>query len=532
VFAAFLVVAAAVFLTHRDPKLPLSSDEPLIGIEILQREDPNAFAADPLVTTRFYPSLYLYFPLLKAFWDWTGDFVAAHQWLLGLLVFLHLAGCYALLHGVTGNAPASALVSVFALGNRLCLGADTWGIYDLDTVSARSLFMPFGFLLMLGFLRWRDDPAKVRWLFGALGLLGMVHTVSVYWLVQILGLTFLIHRGWSWRTVRLALADAVFFIIGMLPLLFSLQRFTSAGGVAIDAPFAKILEVCRYRWGWAFYPIALERLALIAAHLLPPLLLAAAGLRARLKTGADASDRWLWWFGGLSVAVSLLEPALQQLICAWLEKFPPMIEQFRGFRFLYVVIFIYIARLVAAVLQSSQPVWKRAVWLAVIAACIYAYPSKIKRLIPPPMMARINAALRVQPVTINSDWQLAYYTPVPSFLALCDWARTQTPPDSLFLYDNFQFRFYARRAMVGPWKDGSFALARGPQSLLAWHEKNIAITRAYDPPDPAALLALARRFKATHVVLPAACNVPGLAAVFRNEVFAVYAASPPAAPAP
>lgn len=119
------------------------------------------------------------------------------------------------------------------------------------------------------------------------------------------------------------------------------------------------------------------------------------------------------------------------------------------------------------------------------------------------------------------------------------WAATSTPAEATFLTppDRSGFRMYSDRSVVGEWRDGTqmyFTATYGKewyermQTLrpgIMYNEKGtqqLSPGKALVQLDDNQIIALARQFKASHIVLPADGRERNLKSVYANDQWAVY----------
>jgi hypothetical protein len=107
-----------------------------------------------------------------------------------------------------------------------------------------------------------------------------------------------------------------------------------------------------------------------------------------------------------------------------------------------------------------------------------------------------------------------------------DWARRSTPKDAVFLTPPREagFRVFSERTVVGEWKDGTQQYF-DDAFVSEWGDRMQALRGdAYPSLSDEELLALAARYHATYIVLPARPIRPGLVPVYRAKGFAIYRA--------
>ena len=131
-----------------------------------------------------------------------------------------------------------------------------------------------------------------------------------------------------------------------------------------------------------------------------------------------------------------------------------------------------------------------------------------------------------------------------------EWARANTPPDTIFLTPTgySAFRLLADRGLVADWRDGTqlyFSGQFGPEwfdrmtnlepglTLSPDNSRLVARGKSLDTLDTDALLALAKKYHATYILLPtppptAADHVRSLQVAFSDANFTAYMLKPPA----
>jgi hypothetical protein len=106
-----------------------------------------------------------------------------------------------------------------------------------------------------------------------------------------------------------------------------------------------------------------------------------------------------------------------------------------------------------------------------------------------------------------------------------DWVRLNTPKDAILLTPPQEtgFRVFSERSIVGEWKDGTqqyfddaFATEWGSRMEMVGHDGFARL-------DDQVLIAIASRYRATHVVIPPRRKHPALRELYRNPHYVVYA---------
>lgn len=103
---------------------------------------------------------------------------------------------------------------------------------------------------------------------------------------------------------------------------------------------------------------------------------------------------------------------------------------------------------------------------------------------------------------------------------LYDWARTQTPINSLFYTNSLEFRFRAQRSITHSWKD--LGIAYYSQTLLVpFYERYTKLESGYQ--DPERLLQYADEYETEYIVTETADNLTlPLLIVLQNTTYTVY----------
>jgi hypothetical protein len=107
---------------------------------------------------------------------------------------------------------------------------------------------------------------------------------------------------------------------------------------------------------------------------------------------------------------------------------------------------------------------------------------------------------------------------------LSDWLRAHTPASALVLApptDAARLRLYARRGIVVATKDAGLFIFSAARAT-AWYRRFREVAEAYASREPAPLVAVARRYGATHLVVDAGQPLIPLPRVFSNARYVVH----------
>ena len=396
-----------------------------------------------------------------------GDPELALAWLAWLMGALYLGGHYALFRAVAGRLLPAALAALGALAVRNSLGGEFWGFDGLRSAATRTIMAGLTPLLLLLFLRWRERRGFPGF-FLLLGFLFNVHPVSAYHVAQATGIA---HVWLARRRLRAAAAvamGAALFVVAALP--YVLRFFPLRDNVTDAADLALARAALDYRFPYLLYPIELPALLSVAFH---ASLLVAVWLWWRRRGRPSADMTALEPVMVAALALGLLGTALFQGIGCWLDRPYVDIQQLRSVRLAYPVLLCALALVYARLLESRTGRARAAVTLLVLASLVS--PGFLIHAVSSERREAVKAWLglaKAPPAAADAD--------AGAIEALYRWARAETPPEALFLSDDFHFRLEARRAITGSYKDGSFAFLAGSRPLVTWYgrSREIAACRA------------------------------------------------------
>jgi hypothetical protein len=385
-----------------------------------------------------------------------GDPERALVWLAWLMGALYLGGHFALFRAVAGRPLPAALAALGALAVRNSLGGEFWGFDGLRSAATRTIMAGLTPLLLLLFLRWRERSGFPGF-FLLLGLLFNIHPVSAYQLAQATGIAHVWLARRRLREAAVVALGAALFVGAALP--YVLRFFPLRDNATDAADLALARRALDYRFPYLLYPIELPALLSVAFH---ASLLVAVWLWWRRRGRPSADMAALEPVMVAAVALGLLGPAVFQGIGRWLDRPYVDIQQLRSVRLAYPVLLCALALVYARLLESRTSRARAAVALLVLASLVS--PGSL-----------IHAVSSERREAVKAWLGLAKAAPAASDVdagaveALYRWARAETPPQALFLSDDFHFRLEAHRAITGSYKDGSFVFLAGSRPLAAWY---------------------------------------------------------------
>jgi hypothetical protein len=305
------------------------------------------------------------------------------------------------------------------------------------------------------------------------------------------------------RILRLIAAGGV-FILGALPYIYTNITAESASKAQL-APdlMQRYWEALQYRYAQiGFLPIPSHLLAKsLMFGFAVPLLLAAISWCIRAER-RNSFDRWLLWFFLVAFIGTVAAQFLLQKIYTALRAYPFLDNLMRGQRYAYLVLYIYIAYLLADVL-SRLTLRDKCVLITVAALVVAVMPPLDNNSRSPFGQWRYNAQQAEKLLQGQKIESAGWHN---SLAELCTYARQKTPVDSLFLVAHrfmSPFRIYALRSMVSSQTDGCFSRHNGPQGLINWVNRQRWLEQITAGMDTTLLLKLAEQSQADYIVVPA-----------------------------
>lgn len=162
-WAASVAVATAyalLALLVNAGRTTMAYDDAVLELSIEARSGVDA---PYLEGSRFssYRRIDVYGELIRGLNHLTGDRTCSRRILLGAITFLTVLGAFHFCHGLLDRTGLACVGAVLLALPRHSLGADFWGILDLEHVLPRSLYTPVFFPVLLGFIRHLDTPRGV-----------------------------------------------------------------------------------------------------------------------------------------------------------------------------------------------------------------------------------------------------------------------------------------------------------------------------------------------------------------------------------
>ncbi len=533
-------------------------DQHLTLLLVLKADDPSLFSRDLVHdgANRIGDYIPLFIGFLRFAYHLSGDLSAGYKVMVFPLPLLYLFGAYFLFlrfSRVAWLAMTLAAFSSLPLG--IVLADEFFGLGPLEVTVARTILTAVLPFLFLAFCSWFDKPGRLVLLFLGIGLLANLHPVSAMDIAAILGVVYLLERRGDPRRWFVLLGMAAAALGGAAPIVWN-QLHHAARDAAMTAQFGD----------GAAAQVALEQLGFIR---FPPRSLSAfsVGVASGLTLGvmvisvAPVLHGWqrecgpgglFLRLGAALSAAYLLFPEVKLLAALPIVLFllPQRNSCVREERiaayFSLAIFWITIGELLlfqfgpAAINRSLLAVMAtRGARFAVFA--VFLLIALAARLVD---WSRVHGMLRVACVLLlvfAAFWQVrhtfrSYLRPrgaaaAADLAAVAKWARDDTRPEDLFLFDSAVFRVMARRSLIFATKDGGAAAVDRPDRAGAWLERGATLRAAGS--NAAALLEAGVRYGAQYVVVPA--QAVRAAAIesrlrYQNATYAVLATdqAPPA----
>lgn len=435
-----------------------------------------------------------------------GNPLATYFTLSILLWLAFLAGMYCLTFQFTRSIPVAAIAAASVAFGHHAFNGMLWGI-QLGQVLPRDLFTALTPWTLLFFVRYEKPYARMA-LFFALGLLANIHVLEACYLIGFLFLIALLtlvakrepelhKRELPKQAVRNWLLPAWYGIAALIPALPTL--LSTAKPIAIEA-------LLRYRMPYLFT----LNLPQVAWWLLVPAVLAVFGWCA-MPALRENAKRWLFAGAMLSIGGHLIAQVIPSML---------LLQFARAGRLLYLPL------LILAAAGCWQLITQKRWWaVAGIGLLIVPLPLVLSPFVALPSAAVGDAAeqqkdraVGITPREVSAD-----------FLNVADWAKTQTPTDTLFLVPpvgfSVWFRAIAERSVVVDQKDGSNMIITQQDGGQGWYQRYVDVRSAYlqNQDQTSAFTNLALRYGATHIIAANDRQMLDLPIAFRNAAFTVYA---------
>jgi hypothetical protein len=257
--------------------------------------------------------------------------------------------------------------------------------------------------------------------------------------------------------------------------------------------------------------------------LIPPLALAIGGFivwRRMGKPGNPISMRILLFFPCVVMAATIAVMVAGYHLRKAGISLPVMVpEHSRNIKFIYLTLSVWMAFAFVG--------WFR----------VYANSSRPLRWIPPILCLVILLSINfpghklarhlfVQSGLASETFSKHYATSLQENLAdreVALWARKKTPPNSLFYFDSYEFRYYAQRSLVFCWFDRPCVGFRPTKDLEEWIARRDRVKPLKDGRLTDEMLVVAREYNANFLVVLNHWKSPAnRTPIWSNQKYSVY----------
>ena len=503
----------------------LGGDQHLILAFVLKDAEPELFPTDLIFDKTGFIGRYV--PLYTSFLGWayrlTGDPATGYRVLVFPVTLVYLLGAYWAFVHLSGNRWGAVALAIFSsFPTRVPLANEIFGVGPINVMLARTIVAGAFPLLFFGFCKSIERPWRLGLLFFVIGLLANFYPVSPLYAVLVLLVLYVLLTGVTRRSWLTAVGLGSAALVGATPIVWSqvraaIYRAQQAGEIG-DAAARKVAV----DWlGYVSYPprtLSVLPPALAQSLTLGILTASIVIVVCAWRKGRHPSGRAFHLAGVASIAFLLFpEAGLVIATAVVLFLLPQGNRAGDGERiavyFCFALFWIILAELMVfrlgplnqpalyVVLTRGAQFAPFGLFLLLAVAAGVVDWSRVKRL------ARVTC---VALVVLTAFWQIRHT--VRTYLrtrgdavaadlaAVAEWARKETAPSDLFLFDSAAFRVMARRSLVFSSKDHGPVLIDRSDRAAAWLEWKRAMRAAGD--DPEGLVQLGRRYGAQYVVAP------------------------------
>ena len=511
VVMAIFVAVSVIAHFHATMEDRMTDEQIGVAVNVVRSLDGQLYARDPVFgggeLWRFQTPLWQGY--LREAYCSTGrrDIRLPLVALIGPLVFVYLAGMYALLWRQCRSWAVACTVAVLSTAVITVAGGHHWGLGPLSSMTGDTVYLAFIPLLIWAFVTRVGRPS-VLWVFLAAGLLGNVHAVTAMNLTLVLAIAVIGHWRFSWRGWALAILGGLCSAGAASPQLwyYFTQRAALASTRAVD---------------WSIVGLALRhgKLAVLFPDMLGkalefPSLAYSLGLWIPAVAVMLRPERFrvrdlrMWgWLLGAGLGVGLILHGASQLVGVFNGSPPPVIDFVHAIRFTLLPLYVLLAQGIVHLLRLgvSQHAIRlalaalMAVWL--VPADNLAVPRHWVEEAVTATMAEENRPENVQKRLIRRDRHR-------ELRAIGHWLETHTPVDTVVVCQEAPLRLWSRRSLVACRADLKYFYYLAPDRLKVWAEQvadqaEVLRPRTGQPAEPAAVERFARRYGADFVVLRA-----------------------------
>jgi hypothetical protein len=530
ILAGAVCVIFALWVWMLNPIPQIHGDQMNIVTMVLTTKHPDNFARDPVYTGKVAKSYPLLPRLITTGFIKKFGIIGGHRAAQFPLSIAYLFVMYGVLYYLTRSVPGAVLVTLASVIWRWSVGETYWGLDRMQAVQPRSFTLVLMPLLFVLFWKLR----KNWWLlvpFFVAGLLFNINPPSALffgclsWLSLLLVILYNRNKipRLRDRLLRL-LGGGAAFIAGTLPYLF--VNIAARNDTAVELSGQALqehMDALQYLYRlMAYLPLSTSTLTKVLLVGFSALVFLATIAWCLRKERRNMFDSWLVCFFLLAFVCPVIAQYAMQGIYAHFKTAPPLLDCMRAQKLAYLVLYIYVAWLLAELLRRFARL-DRWVLIIVTAMIVAIMPVFGKDSRDPWGQWRYNAG---QMKTLLGGEKIEIAGWHNSIANVCNWARQKTPKDSLFLFANRfmdPFRIYALRSLVTSQLAGGIAYYHGPKAVVTWAKYQQEIEWITAKKDISRLLKLANQSKADYIIVSNDFpEVTGWTPVMRDRFWTVY----------
>jgi hypothetical protein len=519
-----VIYASWVWLLNPDPYI--HGDQLNIVTMVMAKEHPKNFSRDIVYSGKgadYYPFLprSIIGTMINKF-----GIIGGHRVLQFAMSIIYLFSMYGVLYFLTRSVPASLLVALFSIAWRWSLGGTYWGFDRLWAVQPRS-FILFSIPILFVLIWKLRNSWRLLIPFFIAGLLFNINPPSSLLFTFVIWLSLLLADLHNRDGIVRLIAAGVVFILGASPYLYTNITIRNlCAAEASSQALAERMKALQYllsRTTWSFPKGTFTKAFVFGFS--APLFLATIGWCLR-KNDRNRFDKWLVCFFILTFVGTVITHFIMVYFSTH-YKFVPIFNCMRGHKDAYLVLYIYMAWSLAELLRRLA-FRERFVLTAVTAAIIAIIPpynsiEPFKNSIEPSSQLVYNVS---QMKTLLRGEKIEIAGPHKYIAEVANWARKETPEDSLFLFvypEMSQFRIYALRSIVTSYLGGGYAQFAGPRGLATWAKYQQKLEQIISTKDVSGLLELAEESAADYIIAPNNFpKAPGWVFVLKDRYWTVY----------
>lgn len=516
----FLISATVTAYNLRYPNY--DPDQHIFGTMLLKDKNPDLFQRDFFFSD---PDNYkMYIPWYRALAGWvvgdaTGEsLLRQYNLLLFPSVFIFTLGFYALFRHLTSDDLVAWMAVLAMIPGRQSLSVNPFGIGLAQSMVALKLFFAGVPWIILILIHYHFSRRSVWVAFSLLGILSNIHPILGIGLTCILASTLLVcgERG---IRVGIVLSGLALFVAGFSP--FILEYWQTRPPVDFRPLTAnEFWEAFPPVWG--YLPVTLKGLRNFMMDATPLICFSVLAIQRRGISKENVNERFFVSFGICTILASGGVSGILQIGSAMSGQ-PPIIglEPMRWTTFIYIFLFPFALFLMTDIRRGKYNTGKTSAsilfWVCVF--LMFAQKEFPFRRVAREIMLK-NGIYSQKRMDIWSREQQRWR----DLMDVTAWTRQNSSVNDLFFHPHYDFRFYAQRAIVVGWKDGSMLTRTGSDRVREWLERTRTVRASIDSDDPARVMEAASHFGCEYIILrsgegPEHLPIP---TTYQNPTYRVY----------